>query len=102
MNKEVSERMALGNLKVMQKNGKRMFVCECGCVLCPVTDNFKVHVLKRDRPLTEMQPTRFSGRASTQFVMREYVCPKCGGLFEVDLMPRDKPEDVPTMLLKES
>jgi len=91
--------MKIGHLQMTQKGGERVFICECGHTLCTTMENFKLHVLKRDRSLKEVQPARFASRASNQFVMREYICPKCGTLFEVDVMPKDKPEDVPTMLI---
>jgi acetone carboxylase gamma subunit len=90
----------IGGLQVIETSGDRVFACECGHVLCAVAENFKTHVLKRDRPLSDMQPARLSVRVSNQFVLREYICSKCGVLFEVDVVLKDKPEDVLTMQLK--
>jgi acetone carboxylase gamma subunit len=90
----------IGSLQIIDDSGRRVFACECGHLLCSVKENFKAHALKRDRPLTEMQPQRLNARASDQFLMREYICPKCGTIFEVDVVLKEKPEDIPTMQLR--
>ena len=92
--------MKIGSLHIIETNGKRIFACECGYMLCSVTENFKGHAIKNDRPLSDMQPAYLTAQTSNKFVLREYICPKCGALFEVDVVLKDKPEDIPTMLLK--
>lgn len=91
------------SLKIVKAEGKpSVFVCaECEYVLCPVADNYKRYALKHDSPQSKGQPSYL--RPSDQFVLREYYCPNCGTLLEVDLLSKidsDKEEsDIPSVIL---
>lgn len=91
------------SLKIVEAENKpSVLVCgECEYVLCPVTDNYKRYALKHDSPQSKGQPSYF--KPSDQFVLREYYCPNCGTLLEVDVLSRtdsDKEEsDIPSVIL---
>ena len=85
------------SLEIVEAGGKRQFGCaKCGYVLCSVTENFKTYALKYDSPQSKAEPSYLT--PSDLFVLREYYCPKCGVLFEVDLLPKGE-SDIPTVLL---
>lgn len=86
------------SLEVAEVEGKQVFKCaECGYVLGAVTENYKVNTLKHDIPASKGQPAYLT--ASDLFIMREYYCPGCGEMFEVDVLVKDKPEDVQSVKL---
>lgn len=86
------------SLEVAGVKGKQVFRCaECGYIFGSVTENYKANTLKYDIPLSKKQPAFLA--ASDLFVIREYYCPGCGVMLEVDVVLRDKPEDVPSIKL---
>ena len=86
------------SLEVAEVEGKQVFRCaDCGYILGAVTENYKANTLKHDIPPSKGQPAYLT--ASDLFVMREYYCPGCGVMFEVDVLVKDKPEDVPSIKL---
>ena len=58
--------------------------CRCGHTIGPATENFKRHVLMRERPVQEagpwVDPNHIGGDA---FVCREFFCPGCVTLLDV-------------------
>lgn len=88
------------SLEVAEVEGKQIFRCaECGYILGAVTENYKDNTLKHDIPPSKRQPASFT--ASNLFAMREYYCPSCGVMFEVDVVVKDKPEDVSSVKLSQ-
>ena len=76
----------LDNLEISEIDGNKVFRClKCGCVLGPFTNDYKNYTLKCDAPISEAQP-RFLAPSSHSYVLREYYCPKCGVMFEVDMV----------------
>ena len=66
--------------------------CRCGYTIRPVTDNYKLHVLMRERPVQEagpwVDPHHIGGDS---FVCREFFCPGCVTLLDVEIAQRDEP-----------
>lgn len=66
--------------------------CRCGQELGPVTDNYKKFALMRERPVQEagpwVDPHHVGGDA---FVCREFFCPDCLTLLDVEIAQRDEP-----------
>lgn len=67
-------------------------VCRCGHVLGPAAENYKRSALLRERPVQEagpwVDPHHIGGE---RFVCREYFCPGCVTLLDVEIAQRDEP-----------
>jgi acetone carboxylase gamma subunit len=90
------------SLETTEVEGKWLFGCaDCGSVLCPVTENYKIYALKHDSPQSKGEPSYL--KPSDSFILREYCCPSCGALFEVDLLPKAESDnaeiDIPSVIL---
>ena len=82
-------------LEATELEGKTVYRClKCGHVLGPAKDDYKNLALKRTVPIFKAQPTFLASYAlkSDTFVMREYYCPSCGVMFEVDMVQKDEPQ----------
>lgn len=82
----------LENLGVASIAGKRVFACErCGQELGPVDGDYKDRAMKNEAPLSKNQP-RFLAPTTKKYTLREYYCPNCGGMFEVDMVAIEEPQ----------
>jgi acetone carboxylase gamma subunit len=76
-------------LEVAMVDGKEVFRClKCGNVLGPITQDYKNYCLKNDAPISKAQP-HFLAPKPDEFVLREYYCPKCAVMFEVNMCQRE-------------
>ena len=57
----------------------------CGRGLGTASDNYKVHALRRDRTLDELAGRPMPDGSSYLGVLREYACPGCATLLQVDV-----------------
>ena len=90
----------LENLGVIIVAGQRTFACEkCGQELGPASGDYKDNARKREAPLSKNQP-RFLAPKTDKYTLREYYCPQCGALFEVDMVAKDE-RQVHSIQLKE-
>jgi acetone carboxylase gamma subunit len=70
-------------LEADDSSGTMMVQCsKCKYVFCPITDNYKNYALVNESPLTK---TRAQNSATKRFVFREFYCPSCGTLLQVDM-----------------
>jgi acetone carboxylase gamma subunit len=71
---------------------ERTVVCRCGHVIGPATENYKLHLLMRERPVQAagpwVDPNHIGGDA---FVCREFFCPGCVTLLDVEIAQRGEP-----------
>ena len=75
----------LENLEAEDKGGKKIWRCiRCGYELGPATDDYRKFVMKRDEPISKGQPKYLAPTRWDQYCIREFYCPKCGVMFEVD------------------
>ena len=75
------------NLEVVTARGQTFVRCfKCASPLCPVGENYKDYALSAQVPAAQGQPTRFVPTRETPFVLREYFCPGCCAMFEVDMV----------------
>ena len=89
----------LENLETKLVAGKNMFVCgKCGYKLCPVTEDYREYALKHEASLSKAQPSILVPKEE-KYVLREYYCPKCGGMFEVDMVAKGE-KQMPSVKLK--
>ncbi|MBW1804649.1 MAG: hypothetical protein JRJ85_28480 [Deltaproteobacteria bacterium] len=74
------------NLEIATVDGKEIYKClKCSHILGPITGDYKDFALKNEAPLTKCQPA-FIASTTGRFVLREYYCPACGLMFEVDMV----------------
>jgi acetone carboxylase gamma subunit len=73
---------------------ERVYKClKCGVVLGSAKESYKDYAMKRTVPISKAQPAylaSYSAKRNT-FVMREYYCPNCAVMFEVDMVAKDEP-----------
>lgn len=72
-----------------------VFRClKCGNLLGPAMGDYKDYALKRTVPISKAQPGFVASYAAKKnnFVMREYYCPHCAVMFEVDMVHKDEPQ----------
>lgn len=78
-------------LETTEVAGKVVYKClKCGYVLGSATEDYKDFALKRTQPSSKAQPA-FLKVKGKEFVLREYYCPSCGVMFEVDFVQKDEP-----------
>ena len=79
-------------LEIAEVDGKNVFKClKCGYVLGPSKGDYKDYALKRTVPASNNQPAYLASK-SDHFVLKEYYCPNCGVMFEVDMVAKDEPQ----------
>jgi acetone carboxylase gamma subunit len=80
----------LDNVEVVEEGNKEFFRCaKCEFLLGPTADNYKSYALKNDSPLSKYQP-KYLDPKTDRFIIREYYCPKCAAMFEVEVVTRDE------------
>ena len=80
----------LETLEVVEEGGKRVFRCSgCLAVLCPVSEDYKDYALMRQLQTTEMEAQSLAFPTEA-FVIKEYYCPRCATMFEVDMTAADE------------
>ena len=73
-------------------DGDGMVRCErCGHALGPVTENYKLHAVRKDRPIEDANPRIVDpGRfIDQQVVFRQYFCPGCAVALENEVILED-------------
>jgi acetone carboxylase gamma subunit len=83
------------HLYVVAKGGGRFVVkCDCGHEFCEHTSNWKLEALIRVRDsvesLREIYPDKMHGDPDWNH-LREYICPGCHALLEVEAVPPGYP-----------
>ncbi len=74
----------LDNLEIVVEGGCKRFRCaKCGQDLGDAREGYRGHALKGTRPLSFGQPAVLVPEVS-RYVLREYYCPGCGCLMEVE------------------
>ena len=73
----------------MVVSGKKFWKCiKCSYELGLVTDDYKDHALKYEAPLSKVNASYIPAK-SKKYVLREYYCPKCATMFEVDMVAKE-------------
>ena len=81
-----SEGRMLDNLEVVRANGSAILRCfKCRYTLCASNDNYKHYALVRESPIARAQPA-YLAPGDNPFLLREYFCPQCAAMFEVDML----------------
>ena len=81
-------------LEIVGDKEKSYRCLKCGNLLGSAEKDYKTFALKRTVPISKAQPAFLASYAikSDTFVMREYYCPSCAVLFEVDMVQKDEPQ----------
>jgi acetone carboxylase gamma subunit len=86
------------HLYIVKKTGpdetRYMVKCDCGHEFCDYRENWKlealIHVRETDEELREIYPEKMHGDAAWN-ALREYFCPGCKTLLEVEAVPPGYP-----------
>ena len=82
------------HLYIVQKGQERIVKCDCGYEFAPYTENWKlealVYVRDSEEELGEIYPEKMRGDPAWN-VLREYFCPGCKTLLEVEAVPTGYP-----------
>jgi acetone carboxylase, gamma subunit len=92
-----SERILLPigeHLSIVQKGAERIVKCDCGHEFGPYTSNWKLEALvfvrNTEETLAELYPGPKACDPNLQ-ELREFICPACGTLLEVEAVPPGYP-----------
>jgi acetone carboxylase gamma subunit len=89
----------LESLEVEIVYKKRVYKCvKCGHILGPAADDYKNFALKKDEPFSKAQPIDLEVKGD-MYVLREYFCPKCATMFEVDVVLKEE-KQIHSIMLK--
>lgn len=79
---------------VQKQDGRRVVKCDCGHEFGDYRQNWKlqalVHVRNTEQKMDEVYP-RLMGSDPSWMELREYICPGCATLLEVDAVPPGYP-----------
>jgi len=90
----------LENLEVVGAPGKKAFRCiRCGYMLGRVTENYRERLLRHEEPISKYQPIVLKHKMDW-FVLREYYCPQCATMVEVEMVAKGEKETA-SILLKD-
>ena len=72
-------------------SGKETIQCaKCKYVFCPLTQNYKNYAIFGEYPLDRAGPAVFYP-PSQRFILREFYCPECGTMLDVEMVLKDEP-----------
>ena len=81
---------SLGNLEIAKIDGEKVYRCfKCGHILGPITSDYKDFALKNEAPPSKGQPDYLASKTD-RFILREYYCPQCAAMFEVNMVAKDE------------
>jgi acetone carboxylase gamma subunit len=73
-------------LEIVGEGADSIYRCtDCGGELGSAAEDYKSFAGAYDEPMSYGQPAG-RGPETSEFVLRHYICPACGTLFEVDLL----------------
>ena len=76
-------------LEINDVSGQKVIQCtKCKHVFGTATDSYKDRALVDERPTTSAGPTH---HATDQFVLREFYCPGCATMLEVEMCLKGAP-----------
>jgi N-methylhydantoinase B len=88
----------LENLEAVGAAKNRVWRCvRCSSELGPAKEDYRQFVLRRELPIHRGQPRELAPKRWDQYRIREYFCPSCGVMFEVDSV--QKGEENPSLQL---
>jgi acetone carboxylase gamma subunit len=82
------------HLQIVQSSGERVVKCDCGQEFGPYTENWKLRALIFVRDTEELLEELYPGPKACDpklQELREFICPGCGTLLEVEAVPPGYP-----------
>jgi acetone carboxylase, gamma subunit len=82
------------HLQIVQKGAERVVKCDCGHEFGPYTENWKLAALIFVRDTEELLDELYPGPKACDprlQEIREFICPSCGTLLEVEAVPPGYP-----------
>lgn len=82
------------HLQIVQKGAERVVKCDCGHEFGPYTENWKLKALIFVRDSEQLLEELYPGPKAcdpTLQEIREFICPGCGTLLEVEAVPPGYP-----------
>lgn len=79
-------------MRIVGGGADAVTTCACGQELSPASENYKEHVLLREQPVQAAGPwvdPHDTGHG--RFVCREFFCPGCVRLLDVEIAQRGEP-----------
>jgi acetone carboxylase gamma subunit len=79
-------------LHIVGRGARAVIHCRCGHSLGPASENYKLHALVREGPVQNAGPWVDPNRLGAgRFVCREFFCPGCATLLDVEIAQRGEP-----------
>ena len=79
-------------LRIVGSGAGSAIHCRCGHRLGPAAENYKLHALVREGPVQNAGPwVDPQGIGGDSFVCREFFCPDCATLLDVEIAQRGEP-----------
>ena len=80
------------SLRIEGSGADATIQCRCGERIGPASENYKLHVLMREGPVQNAGPwVDPNGLGGARFVCREFFCPGCATLLDVEIAQRGEP-----------
>lgn len=80
------------SMKLVGRGDAALTVCRCGHQLAPASQNYKEHVLLREGPVQAAGPwVDPHNIGHDRFVCREFFCPACLTLLDVEIAQHGEP-----------
>lgn len=79
-------------LKIVGQGAEAVTTCRCGYEIAPAPENYKHHVLLREGQVQDAGPwVDPHNIGKDRFVCREFFCPGCLTLLDVEIAQRGEP-----------
>ena len=79
-------------LDVVSWKGDKYLRCQCGHIVSPLGENYKLHSLQYEAPLSAAGPwVNPENRGDGRLVLRQFYCPNCQVVFENEVTRRNDP-----------
>jgi N-methylhydantoinase B len=79
-------------MEIVSWKGDKFIRCQCGHVVSPLGENYKLHALQYEAPLSEAGPwVNPENRGDGRLVLRQFYCPNCQVMLEIEVTRQDDP-----------
>jgi acetone carboxylase gamma subunit len=79
-------------LRIVGRGAEAVTACRCGHEIAPASENYKGYVLLREGPVQTAGPwVDPNNVGNDRFVCREFFCPGCLTLLDVEIAQRGEP-----------
>ena len=91
MSRVAKQRVVSEHVDVITVGSKKQYRCSnCHFLLSDARKDWKLKVPVRDVPLSRSRML-LGAADSVQFILREFSCPSCGRIMDVEMVARDEP-----------